>query len=156
MEAWNAGVFYTMAIMVTIIGVILATRFIYIDRHYLGLIRRQEEVLFEHMGKSSVTGKADEAMIRDHLDDILAIQKAIGYNNSKRDINRKGGLVMDFVSMAAILSLGILASFGVFDGVRPFLLLNVSLAVWFSMSVLNFAMQIRWTFTSRTSFTRVV
>lgn len=123
--------FSVMTILVTIIAAIIATRFIYIDRQYASLIDRQNAV-------AEKLEMADAGMAAEHLDEFKGLQKASGHAASRRDNNRKDGLILDVMAMLAILILGMLTTFGVFGDPQEFLLLNVLLAVWFSIPLVNF------------------
>lgn len=137
MDAWNAGVFSVMTIMVAIIGIIAATRFIYIDRQYMLIIRQGKKDLNDYIKRPG--GDGVDAPAEEFIDAMIATSDGIGYARSGRENNRKEGMRIDFASMGAILALGIIASFGVFDGLMPFILLNLLLATLFIVPVAHFA-----------------
>lgn len=135
MIEWGFGVFSIMAIMVTILGIVIAARYLYIDRQYTSLQRRQESVLSTYLKESQEAAEGIGPTVREFLDDILIVQESIGRIKARINNNRNEGIMLDFLAMGVILAAGIFASFGVFDQFVPFVLLNVILIMWLAISL---------------------
>ncbi len=142
MEPWNAGIFSIMGMMVTIIGIVIATRFLYIDSHYSKMIAEQEKFVEKTESIMSEpekdTGDADSETTRAYLS---SFQRAIGFYRTKQNNNKKEGVIIDFLALFSIVILGLAAVQGFFRD--DFLLLVFTLMILFSMPLFHFMTHIR-------------
>ena len=142
----NSGVFTMMSSIVTVIGIIIATRYIYINKrygklisYYQGLAREAELKVVESVEES----KANDMNIAFH--DLLQFHSSIAKYKSKQDDNRTTGVMLDFIVLVAIIVLGTTTALEVivFDfGIMNILLLTFLLTL-FTLPMIHFLKHVK-------------
>ncbi len=134
MVEWAFGVFTIMAIMATLIGGMLALRFVYINAAYTRAIDRYKTIMEEGMERGDVK---DETKISEH---ILSYRETIGNYKNRRENNVHQGAIIDIVTITQILIVGSLAALGVFATNVEMLILLLFLI--FSISAIHFTINL--------------
>ncbi len=145
MEGWNLGIFSMFPVMVTMIGVVLAARFVYLDNRYSEIIKGYEIRVGEigtDMDRHKDKGGQDENSRYPHIYDVemeLA-RSSIGEYIAKQKENRRG-MWLDLFGMLFIIVMGLITVFGVFESDLVLLVLFVSLV--FAAPIIHFLFQMR-------------
>lgn len=135
MVEWALGIFTKMGVMATIIGIIVATRFLYVDTHYSEIINQYKIKIqeLEQKRREQESFDDDDETFKVFISDLY---QEVGLYKSKRENNKREGLTIDFISLGFILVLGLLASVGFFAG--NVTLLALSLGALFLMPLIHF------------------
>ncbi len=139
MEQWNLGIFTIMSAMVTVIGIILASRFVYVDNRYSNIIKNKE-VEVQKLNEVRDKSESDSQEI---ITKQLMINLIIGEYKSKRKDNRRIGIILDLISLFAIIILGTVTTLGYFGNFYNFILLIILLIFLFSLPTLNFLFYVK-------------
>ncbi len=140
MEPWNLGIFTIMAVMVTVIGILLASRFVYLDNRYSNIIRTNEMKIQELNDERDKPDSDNEKIITEQL----RVSFSVGEYISKRADNRGIGIWVDIFSLLGIIILGIITTFGVFDDSIRFTLLVTFSMLLFLVPLVNFLRHVRY------------
>ena len=134
---WSLGIFTVMTIIVAIIAAISAIRFIYLDKQYDKIIKKRQEDSDQLEQTLIKLIKSGEKNIREEIPALLdEFQREIGKYTAKKENNRRQGLFLDIFALFGVLSMAILATFGIFDG--SILALNIILLFLVLISFVNF------------------
>lgn len=123
--AWEFGIFTVMSVMVIVLGIVITSRFMYIDSRYNNIIRDFETQLSEI---NDETGSEDREMTFSRR---ISLHMKITEYKTHRNENRNIGIKIDLFSIGMILLLAFLAVFSVFED--SLLVLSVLLSVLFMM-----------------------
>lgn len=136
MEEWRTGIFTIMAMLGTFIGIILATRFIYVDGRYSQLIR-----LYQKRAESGMASRDEGTGASGGPDPYGGMPSAgreIGRLRYRQNNNRTEGIIIDFASLSSVLILGLAALYGVFSHGAAFALLTALLIALLAMPMAHF------------------
>jgi len=103
---WSFGIFPMMTIMAGMVLGTMGLRFVYIDKQYSDIVKKHEDVLskLRHMLEDNT--KFDTTI----FDHVLTHIETKGMYESRRENNRRIGLLMDFIAMVFIIMTGILVA----------------------------------------------
>ena len=121
---WFFGIFPMMTIMAGLIGAIMGVRLVHIDKEYKQIINQYEKHIVEIENQL-----ADNTQDNDMGYLIVELKDQHGVvvkTKADREDNRRNGIVIDIISLAGIITLGLVAVFGTFDGI---LIMMVALSV---------------------------
>ena len=135
---WTGGVFSIITAMITVIGIIMATRVIFIDVQYSQIIK-EFKLIKEKLEKSiSEKDKAD-GVVSESLSVLLEIIESRSYYKNKRDNNKALGLFIDVFVLTGILIIGVLSTHGLF----ALIVINILVLFLFSFSITDFIRHIQ-------------
>lgn len=145
MDPWNLGIFSIMSVMVTVIGIILATRFVYLDNRYNSIIKNFELDVqdIEEQREKQGEKQGDDTTNPDLFLNQFIIKIKIGEYTSKRADNREHGIWIDLFCLFMIIILGIVSTFGFFASQPIFTFLVFVLVLLFSAPIAHFILHAR-------------
>lgn len=133
--------------MATVIGIILATRFLYLDNQYKEIIKQGEldaQTIQEQIEdqtnqdpSSDSNSFTDLSLARD------SIQQQIGEYRASRTNIREYGIFIDIFCLFTIIALGIVSTFGVFATGPNFISLVFVLSFLFVIPTSHFLLHVR-------------
>ena len=123
-----------ISIMVIAIGIIITSRFVYLDTRYNAIILSFEKKLNKISDAKDQRGPETES-----LEEALRTQ-IVTYRVNRNE-NRSVGFKIDLFSMSVIMLLGFVAVFGLFEG--DLALLSILLASMFAIPPAYFVRHLR-------------
>lgn len=141
MESWNLGIFSIMSVMATVIGIILASRFVYLDSRYNTIIKNFElniQNIEEQKEEQRESIESSDLSVNQTI-----IKMKIGEYIAKRADNREHGIWIDIVCLFMIIILGLVSTFGIFASEPNFIFLASVLLFLFSAPIAHFIMHAR-------------
>lgn len=143
---WHVGIFAIIGGAITLIGILLTVRFVFIDKAHGDLIKQFEidrlKVL-EEQEKLFDEGKFIKNDIRRFADQISSIDTALVDLRRYRQENSKAGTYIDTISMAILFVVGGLGTTGLFENEFNIFPIIVGSVVIFPIS--HFIIQLRHT-----------
>lgn len=140
---WNIGIFAIIGSALTLIGILLTLRFIYIDREFMQDLRRAHNVIaksIEIEEESFDKNDFKKVNIRWFAESIGSYYEALELLRIRRRQNKHYGLRIDFICMVVLFITGSVATLGVFAD--EFFALLLIIGFFTILPVIHFAIQL--------------
>ncbi len=135
--SWEFGIFTMMSVMVIMLGIVITSRFMYLDNRYGNIIRKFETLLSDLNSKDVSDSETPNIVSEERVLRHMQIAKY----RTHRSENRNVGIKVDLFSTGMILILGFVTVFGVFE--NSLMILSVFLFVLFGMPLAYFIHHVR-------------
>ena len=141
---WHLGIFSIIGGFITLLGILLTLRFLYIDKRISKKIKsfqdRRDEFI-ENMEQEFDNKTLEKNDLRGIGDTMSLFDATMDKLERNKLNNRHTGLYLDIICMTAIVILGIVATLGFFE--NNYFILPVAVSSLGMIPVIHFIIQIR-------------
>ena len=113
--SWNVGIFAIIGAAITIIGILLTIRFIYIDKIYEKKINSLNDNMLQELEEQEKSLQNNSLKLDDislFADYVYSISSALENTRMQRKANNHNGLILDIVCICFLLIIGVIMTTG--------------------------------------------